>query len=284
MEKIKILFISSSPIGLDKLNLKEEFKSIDNEIRKSGYSEYFELIQSWETSISEIQDLFMRYSPDIVHFSGHGNKNSEIILQKPNGTAAPVSSDALEILFNSFKSTIQCVILNMCYSSAQAESISNSINFVVGAEGEIGDLNAIEFSKSFYRGISNRKSIKQSFILAQNAISLPAQNVNNLTHLYSKIDSDYSFVSRRMQANKLIEDTKKYAPAVAGGYLLARIWDKVKSSPISGADGEAHKFVYNTVDQLKHVLNDNDLLLEVAEQAGDTLLSWIDDALDFLPR
>jgi hypothetical protein len=284
MEKIKILFISSSPIGLDRLNLKEEFNSIDSEIRKSTYSQYFELIQSWETSISEIQDLFLRYSPDIVHFSGHGNKKSEIILQKPNGTAAPVSTDALEILFNSFKSTIQCVVLNMCYSSDQAQSISNSINFVIGAEGEIGDQNAIEFSKSFYRGISNKKSIKQSFILAQNAISLPARNVNNLTHLYSKIAADYSFVSRRMQANKIIEDTKKYAPAVAGGYILARVWDKVKSSPISGSDGEAHKFVYHTVDQLKNVLNDNGLLSEVAEQAGDSFLSWLDDALDFLPR
>lgn len=283
MEKIKILFISASPVGFDRLNLKEEFNSIDNEIRKSKYSEYFDLIQSWETSISEIQDLFLRYSPDIVHFSGHGSRNSEIILQKPNGTAAPVSSDALEILFNSFKKTIQCVVLNMCHSSTQAGSISNSINFVIGAEGEIGDHNAIEFSKSFYRGISNRKSIQQSFTLAQNAISLPARNVNNLTHLYSKIDSEYSFVSRRMQANKLIEDTKKYAPAVAGGYLLARVWDTIKSAPTSGPDGEAHKFVYNTVEQLKHVLADNGLLSEIAEQTGDTLLSWLDDVFDLLP-
>lgn len=283
MEKIKILFISASPVGLDKLNLKEEFSVIDNEIRKSKYSEYFDLIQSWETSINEIQDLFIRYSPDIVHFSGHGNRNSEIILQKPNGAAAPVSTDALEILFHSFKSTIQCVVLNMCYSSSQAEAISNSINFVIGAEGQIGDQNSIEFSKSFYRSISSRKSIRQSFILAQNAISLPAQNVNNLTHLYSKIDSDYSFVSRRMQANQIIEDTKKYAPAVAGGYLLTRIWDKIKSAPNSGSDGEAQKFVYNTVDQLKSVLHDNELLSEVTGHAGDTLLSWVDDALDFLP-
>jgi hypothetical protein len=58
----------------------------------------------------------------------------------------------------------------------------------------------------------------------------------------------------------------------------------VKSSPISGSDGEAHKFVYHTVDQLKNVLNDNGLLSEVAEQAGDSFLSWLDDAFDFLPR
>lgn len=282
MNKIHILFISSNPTDTARLGLKDEFLAIENEIRKSKYEEYFLLSQRWETRINELHELISRTKPDIIHFSGHGSDRNELIFQKPNGNSDPVSPDALTILFSAFKDSVQCVVLNACYSEKQAESISEAINFVIGASGAIGDSSAIEFSKAFYRAVGNRKSIRDAFKIAQNEIQLPATATNNKTKLYSRIDTDYSFVNRRIQANKLIKDIKTYAPAAAGGYLAARVWDKVKSVPKSTESGEAIGFDYDNVSQLKQVISESDLMEDVAEPIVGKILNWLDDAFDFL--
>ncbi|WP_282782105.1 CHAT domain-containing protein [Phaeodactylibacter xiamenensis] len=282
MEKIKILFISSNPTDFSKLNLKEEFMGIENELRKSPYEEYFELFQNWETRIDELQDLLLRRKPDILHISGHGSQNSEIVLQNSGGYSSPVSNDALKILFHAFRDSLQCVVLNCCYSELQAQAIAEKIKFVVGVKGQIGDRCAIEFSKSFYRAIAHKKSINEAYKLAQNAIELPLGQINNSTKLHSSADANYSFISRRIQAQKLVKDIEKHAPSVALGYTATRVWDKIRSAPVSNDNGEAAEFTYDTVSELKNIVSTSDLTEEVAEGVFSKIASWFANADDLL--
>jgi hypothetical protein len=290
MNKIKILFISSNPSNLSNLSLKSEFTAIDNEIRQSPYSSHFELIPSWDTQVTDLQKLLLRYKPDIVHISGHGNEKSEIILQDEHDAGKAISADALKIMFALFKEEIQCVILNMCHSEKQSLAIAKEINFVVGTSGKIGNKLAIEFARSFYRGLANGKDINKSFQLGKNAIGLSDGKQSDVIVLKSRINPKYSFVSRRMQANKVMKQIEEGTPYVVGGVLANKIWNKIKNSPDSDKSGQAEELLLSSKDNIKDYLTkinvepkDFDLLEKTGD--GDEIIekgtSLLDDIIDF---
>src|SRR5262245_42609469 len=95
------------------------------------YRDRFDLRVHGAVHYSDLQELLLRYRPHIVHFSGHGSQDSQIILQSDNG-AHPVSADALSSLFTILKDNLRCVVLNACYSAEQAQSIAVHIDCVIG--------------------------------------------------------------------------------------------------------------------------------------------------------
>ena len=62
-------------------------------------------------------------SPQIVHFSGHGEGRSGLYFEDEVGNAKLVTGSALGSLFKLFaqESNIECVVLNGCYSEVQAK-------------------------------------------------------------------------------------------------------------------------------------------------------------------
>lgn len=72
---IRILFLASNPTDTSRLRLDNEFNNIDEMLQMTRYKDQFELISRRGISTSKIQQLFLRFEPQIVHFSGHGNSN-----------------------------------------------------------------------------------------------------------------------------------------------------------------------------------------------------------------
>jgi len=170
--KTQILFLAANPKNTDRLRLDEEIRSIDQALRQADFRDKFNLTGSWAVRVTDIQGLLLRYKPDIVHFSGHGSKSSEIILENAEGRAIAVSARSLGNLFSILKDNIRCVILNACYSAKQAEAIANYIECVVGMSRTIGDVAAISFASSFYQGLGYGRDVKTAFELGCNAIDL----------------------------------------------------------------------------------------------------------------
>jgi hypothetical protein len=75
------------------------------------------------------------------------------------------------------------VLMNVCNSKFQSVTIAKHINYVIGMEGEIGDVAAIEFSVAFYDALGAGKSFEFAFRFGCNAI----QWVNNLEHTIPKL-------------------------------------------------------------------------------------------------
>ena len=94
------------------------------------------------------------------------------MLENERGTAKLVSGSALAKLFAIFVNDIDCIILNACYSEAQADAIVQYIPHVIGMSEAIGDRAAIEFSIGFYDGLLAGQSIEIAFELGCNAIQL----------------------------------------------------------------------------------------------------------------
>lgn len=162
---VNILFLASNPTDQDSLQLTREMKEIDRDVNQAEFRERFQFAQQWEVSVKELQGHLMRYKPDIVHFSGHGSRASEIILQDNSGISHPVSVRALSNLFSALKDNIRCVVLNSCFSEKQAAAIAEHIECVVGMTTAISDEAAISFAAKFYQALAYGKSVQDAFRL-----------------------------------------------------------------------------------------------------------------------
>ena len=171
-DKIKVLFLAANPIDAVRLCLEEEIREIDIELQKAQFRDSFELIPKFALRPKDLQDSLLRNNPNIVHFSGHGSKHEEIILQDDSGNSKPLSKGALSGLFSVLRENIRLVILNACHSKPQAEAIAQIVDCTIGMNKTIGDEAAIVFASSFYRALGYGLSIKDAFELGKNAIML----------------------------------------------------------------------------------------------------------------
>jgi hypothetical protein len=169
---IKILFLAANPLDTPPLRLDEEMRTIDTKIRQAEFRDLFQIEQHWAVRVPDLQGLILRHKPNIVHFSGHGSVRSEIVLKDDAGRSRPVSVEALSRLFSLLAGNIRCVVLNGCYTQAQAQAIAEHIDCVIGMSKAIGDSAAIVFAGSFYQALGYGRSIKTAFELARNEIDL----------------------------------------------------------------------------------------------------------------
>jgi hypothetical protein len=163
MNKIKTLFLASNPAGTTVLSLDEEIRVVTQKIRASDHRDLIELVSAWAVRPDDLIQVMNESRPQIVHFSGHGNQNGEIILTDNNRTPKPVTTSALHALFSVLKGNIRIVLLNACFSEIQAKAIIENIDCVIGMNSSIGDDAAITFAASFYRALGFGKSVKESF-------------------------------------------------------------------------------------------------------------------------
>ena len=111
------------------------------------------------------------FKPQIVHFSGHGTDQEGLVFEDAVGQEKLASSEALANLFRLFN-RVECVVLNACYSTFQAEAIARHIDYVIGMSQKIGENAAIEFSVGFYSALEAGESIEFAYKLGCNVIQL----------------------------------------------------------------------------------------------------------------
>jgi hypothetical protein len=124
-------------------------------------------------------------NPQILHFWGHGDING-IIIEDEYGESKTLSSNSIDSLFKLFSNTIECVILNACFSENQARDISKYIPFVIGMNDSIGDKTAIVFATSFYDAIGDGKNIEFAFKYGISNLSLEDLEGQNIPVLFKK--------------------------------------------------------------------------------------------------
>ncbi len=162
---ITILFLAANPTDATRLRLDKESRAIDQALRLAEFRDSFDLRQHWAVRVADLQGLLLRHRPDIVHFSGHGSQDNEIVLEDQTGRSQPVPARALTQLFSVLKDNVRCVVLNACYSGVQAQAIAQHIDCVVGMSDAIGDQAAISFAAAFYQALGYGRDVKTAFDL-----------------------------------------------------------------------------------------------------------------------
>jgi hypothetical protein len=181
-----LLFLAANPTDTYKLRLDEEVREIEAGLRRSQYRDRFELKQQWAVRPIDLRRAMLDCKPQIVHFAGHGigqatrGQSTEatraisladgvaafdegLVLEDATGQAKLVSTEALSALFELFANSVECVVLNACYSERQASAIAQHIPYVIGMNQAIGDLAAIEFAIGFYDALGAGESIERAY-------------------------------------------------------------------------------------------------------------------------
>uniref|UniRef100_UPI000B328685 CHAT domain-containing protein n=1 Tax=Hassallia byssoidea TaxID=482630 RepID=UPI000B328685 len=132
----------------------------------------FKIITEWAVRVDDLRRALLNYQPHIVHFSGHGSGSTGLILEDNSGQVQLVTTASLARLFKSFQDSVECVLLNACYSEAQAQAIHEHIDYVIGMNRAIGDRAAIEFAIGFYDALGAGRPYENCFELGCASIDL----------------------------------------------------------------------------------------------------------------
>ena len=175
----KILFLGANPSNTSRLKLDEEVQKIQINLKLAKERENLEFHQVWAVTVDSLMQAMLDNLPTIVHFSGHGEQQG-IILQDAIGAPQIITGDALATLFQLFKDTLKCVVLNSCYSENQAKIIKEYIPHVIGIKAGISDKAAISFSTGFYKAIGSGKDFLFAFRFGIAAIKLKNISEENI--------------------------------------------------------------------------------------------------------
>ncbi len=191
----KILILAANPTNTSRLRLDEELRDIEAGLRRSQQRDQFTLSQRLAVRPRDIQRAMLEETPQIVHFSGHGDGAEGLVFEDETGQAKVVSGAALANLFAlfadpaEFPEPINCVVLNGCYSAVQAEAIALVMPYVVGMTKAIGDRAAIAFAVGFYDALGAGRTVEFAYKLGCAAISLAGMPENATPILINKTPS-----------------------------------------------------------------------------------------------
>ena len=140
-------------------------------MRLSEERDRFSLTSEWAVQTQDIQRLLNEHQPHILNFIGHGIGEMVLVLDNGRGEGKTVTARALARTFQEFPS-IECVVLNACYSDTQAQAISQYVPHVVGMNRPVGDQAAQVFSRAFYGALGAGRAYDAAFRQGVNEIDL----------------------------------------------------------------------------------------------------------------
>ena len=181
----KILFLSASPVNEDRLRVDEECKKIENELLKSNERDAFEFITKFAVDFESASLALINSTPNIVHFSGHGNSTG-IAIENQIGNSELISIYTLKRLFDLHKDTLDCIILNSCESELLAKDLSLLGIHVIGMNSTIADKSSIAFSVGFYQALGGGKDLSFAYKLGLTYISVKNTSDVNTPKLWYK--------------------------------------------------------------------------------------------------
>jgi hypothetical protein len=163
--RVTILFLAADPSNAARLRLGQEVREIQEKLQLAKLRDRFDLQQRWSVRPADVSQALLDVQPQIVHFPGHGTSAGALCFENQAGKALPIEPDAVAALFEQFAAQVQCVVLNACYSEAQADAIAEHIPYVIGMNQAIGDKAAIAFAIGFYQALGAGRSIEDAYKL-----------------------------------------------------------------------------------------------------------------------
>ncbi|NAY93139.1 hypothetical protein GTQ34_14580 [Muricauda sp. JGD-17] len=180
----KILLFWSNPVDRESLKLVEEENLISDFIKKTGANE-FEFDSRGGAKVEDFWDMVMEHEPKLVHISAHGTENNEVCFEDREGYEEKINIHDIIDYLNDIKS-IECLILNSCYSSRNIDEDRIKFNYLIGMNKKIPDDTAHLFSNSFYNALLKKRGVRNAFKLALGRIKLSYREESKIPKLIEK--------------------------------------------------------------------------------------------------
>jgi hypothetical protein len=159
-QPMRILFLAANPKTTSHLDLEEELRSLESELRGVKYRDQVVLTARHAVRPDDLVRYVRSERPTVVHFSGHGSGQG-IILRNDEGGYTEVTGASLQRFF--LNRGVRLVVLNACYTQEQAKLLPGSVSAVVGTTEAVGDRAAQRFTVAFYRTLGDGHSIREAF-------------------------------------------------------------------------------------------------------------------------
>jgi hypothetical protein len=190
-----LLFLAANPIDSEGIRLDEECREIEGCI-SSVPANTIRVVSKWAVRAQDLQKALLEVNPALVHFSGHGDQDGQILLENAVGYAEPVTAEALADLFRTFSSSIRCVVLNACDSAEQARQLVQCIDCAIGMDGSVSVGAGKAFATSFYQALAYGKDVSTAFELGRNQIRLENLDEEDIPKLYCRDGVDQVFPTK----------------------------------------------------------------------------------------
>lgn len=196
-KKIVILFLASNPkcTYIDdngeikeqqKLDLDKEAREIKEAISKSLNRDSIDFQTRWATRVQDLFQAINETSPTIIHFSGHGTTNGELVFQDNADKPKKVSKEAIAEMIAASSDDIRMLVFNNCFSSIQAETIVDKVEATIGMNTTIGDNSAIIFASQLYSAIGFGQPLDIAYAQAKAMLMLEDTKEQNTPELFVK--------------------------------------------------------------------------------------------------
>lgn len=196
-----ILFLASNPLAANNrdaiISMRAEHSHIAEKLSEPETRKKFELIPRFGISPENMLDAINDYPPAVVHFVGHGLESDPdtrlggglYFFSDDKQRAQLADAAILSAMFRRIKRNhpqLAVILLNACYSEAQAQAISSHGIFTIGSNDELPSEAARLFAAGFYRHYALHKDVKKA---VDNGLTLAIMankgcDVESLIHLF----------------------------------------------------------------------------------------------------
>ena len=180
-----VLVVFANPRGTNALRLDEEDRAITESIRGANQRDRLPLTKCHAATVHDLSRAMLDKDFHIVQISGHGTQ-SGLVLEEIDGSLFVVPRHALARTFAAYaspKGSVECVILNACYSVSTGTLVSLGVPYTIAMEGAISDKAAIEFSRGFYDAIGAGKDIEFAYDEGCRRVELAAPGTRFISKL-----------------------------------------------------------------------------------------------------
>jgi hypothetical protein len=184
-EHIVVLFLAANPLDADQLRLDEEARTVAQTIRSARHRDAVKLESCWAIRPPDVLQAINEHEPTIVHFSGHGTGNDEIVFQDELGNAKLVSKDAIVQLMAACSGKIRLVVFNTCFSESQAKAVVDSVESAIGMASSVSDNAARTFAAQLYSGIGFGHSLHKAFEQAKALVMMEGLDEHKIPRLFT---------------------------------------------------------------------------------------------------
>lgn len=259
----RVLLVLSNPSQTPPLALGQEVRGIYESIRLSSRSAAIEVSPLFAATIHDLRRALLREQFTIIHFLGHGSTEGLVFENERSGVFVPPMPALAELL--AIQRSLQCVLLNACYTKSQGKIAADlGVPYVIAMEGAIQDTAAIEFSRGFYDALAAGREIQAAYTEGMRTVHLTNHESKSFAaELFERPVVGYLFIL-------LDGDDFQRMPLYKSGILLGR-----KDEPEDTGCDVLLSSIYQRVSH-RHVrlyLQDGSALLE---DLGSTYGTYVD--------
>lgn len=178
-KKIRIAFLATNPIKESSLRTDIELRDITKKLQKTRNRDNVDLKPVLAAEVVDTLDVLNEFFPNIVHFSGHGRKETLVFDNKSALEDGGVDIDFALVtqIISATKAPPTMLVLNACETFAGADRFLEHVPVVVAMSSSIEDSAAIFFAVQFYAAIVEGQPINAA--LKQGQIVLATANIRD---------------------------------------------------------------------------------------------------------